>query len=479
MSIKKNYGFNLFNALLNIAFPIISFPYAARILSPEGIGKTMFIFSFAQYFALIAAFGIPIYGVKVVAAAARDKQALNKVSSELVSLSAMVTLVVLALYLLCIMLIPRFQADHTAYTIAGVLVAFSILNVDWFFGGIEKFKWIALRSLVVKSFSLLLLFLLVKTSEDSVGYLIFLVFLYVGNYLINFFLLIQKVTIRWTLKGLKKHFMPLLMIFSMTLATTIYTTLDTVLLGFLSDERQVGFYTAAVKLAKVAIPIMTSMGVVIIPKAMQLMNSKDKDGQLALYKKSFAFIAFLAVPIGVGIYTTSKEAILLFSGQAFAPAQQDVRVLALLPLLIGLGHFVAFQILIPFNKNKGMFIATFIGMLVFALLSFTLIPTYGSTGTAWANIITELTVTACYFIFVPLHIWKKLPWRDLIKALASALLFVPIQLFVQDLGLTAGYTFGLSCLLCVAVYFCLQHFLFKNQLTMQLLKELQNKLRHA
>jgi len=189
MSIKKNYGFNLFNALLNIAFPIISFPYAARILSPEGIGKTMFIFSFAQYFALIAAFGIPIYGVKVVAAAAQDKNALNRVSSELISLSGIITLAVLTIYLLIVSFIPRFQPDLTAYWVAGILVAFSVLNVDWFFGGIEKFKWIAFRSLAVKSLSLILLFVLVQEGEDTFGYLVFLLFLYVGNYLVNFFLL--------------------------------------------------------------------------------------------------------------------------------------------------------------------------------------------------------------------------------------------------------------------------------------------------
>lgn len=479
MSIKKNYGFNLFNALLNIAFPIISFPYAARILSPEGIGKTMFIFSFAQYFALIAAFGIPIYGVKVVAAAAHNQKALNKVSSELISLSGIITLTVLAIYLLCVSSIPRFQPDLPAYIVAGVLVAFSVLNVDWFFGGIEKFKWIALRALAVKSLSLVLLFVLVQNGEDTFGYLIFLLFLYVGNYIVNFFLLTTKVTIRWTLKGVKVHFMPLLMIFSMTLATTIYTTLDTVLLGFLSNETQVGLYTAAVKLAKVSIPIMTSLGVVVIPRAMHMMRNQDLTGQLKLYQKSFAFIAFLAIPISLGIYATGEEAILLFSGQAFSPAGAGVKVLALLPLLIGIGHFVAFQILIPFDKNKGMFVATFIGMLVFAVLSFTLIPSYGSTGMAWANLSTELVVTLCYFLFVPAGIWKQLPWKELPKALVIALFFLPIHWGIQSMNLTAGPTFGLSVLLCGTFYLAAQHYFFKNPMTHELLGNLQNKWKNG
>jgi len=475
MSIIKSYGFNLFNALLNIAFPIISFPYAARILSPEGIGETMFIFSFAQYFALLAAFGIPIYGVKVVAAAAQDKNTLNKVSSELISLSGVITLTVMTIYLLSVSLIPRFQPDLTAYLVAGILVAFSVLNVEWFFWGIEKFKWITLSSLAVKSLSLILLFVFVQKGDDTYGYLIFLLFLYVGNYLINFFLLMKRITFRWTLKGARVHFMPLLMIFSMTLATTIYTTLDTIFLGFLSNKTEVGFYTAAVKLAKVSIPIMTSLGVVVIPRAMQMMHNQDQSGQLKLYKKSFAFISFLAIPISLGIYVTGQEAILLFSGQAFFPAEPSVKVLALLPLFIGVGHFVAFQILIPFDKNKGMLIATFVGMLVFAALSFTLIPTFGSTGMAWANLSTELVVTVCYFFFVPAAIWKQLPWKELPKALVIALFFIPIHWGIQIMDLSTGPTFGLSVLICGTFYLAAQHYFFKNPLTHELLGYLLNK----
>lgn len=479
MSIKKNFGFNLLNALLSIAFPIISFPYAARILSPEGIGKTMFIFSFAQYFALIAAFGIPIYGVKVVAAAVRDQNTLNKVSSELISLSGLITLAVFIIYLLCVSLITRFQPDLTAYLVAGVLVTFTVLNVDWFFAGIEKFKWIALSSLVIKSLGLILLFVLVQKKGDTFGYLIFLLFLYVGNYLVNFFLLTTKVTIRWTLKGVKVHLMPLLMIFSMTLATTIYTTLDTILLGFLSNETEVGFYTVAVKLAKVSIPIMTSLGVVVIPRAMHMMHNQDLSGQLKLYQKSFAFITFLAVPISLGIYVTGQEAILLFSGQAFSSAEAGVKVLALLPLLIGMGHFVAFQILIPFDKNKGMLIATFVGMLVFAMLSFILIPSFGSTGMAWANLSTELVVTGCYFYFVPKAIWKQLPWKELPKAFVISLFFLPLHWGIQIMDLSSGPTFVLSVLICGTFYLAIQHYFFKNTLTHELLGSLFNRWKNG
>jgi len=241
----------------------------------------------------------------------------------------------------------------------------------------------------------------------------------------------------------------------------------------------VGFYTAAVKLAKVSIPIMTSLGVVVIPRAMHMMHHQDRSGQLKLYQKSFAFITFIAIPISIGIYATGEEAILLFSGSAFSPAETGVKILALLPLLIGIGHFVAFQILIPFDQNKGMFVATFIGMLIFAILSFALIPSYGSTGMAWANLSTELVVSLCYFFFVPAGIWKQLPWKELPKATGAALFFLPIHWGIQTLNLSVGTTFGLSVFICGAFYLATQHYFFKNPLTHELLGNLLNKWKNG
>lgn len=476
MSIQKNFGFNLFNAFLNIAFPIISFPYAARILSPEGIGKTMFIFSFAQYFALIAAFGIPIYGVKMVAAVSNKRQGLRRVTSELFSLSVLVTTVTLVLYYSSILLVPRFQDDLIPFVLAGALVALSIMNVDWYYGGIGKFKWIAMRSLLVKSLSLILLFFIVNTNQDTLGYLIFLIFLFGGNYIISFVFLFRSVKFNFTLLGLKKHLRPLVMIFSMTLATTIYTTLDTVLLGVLSNDIQVGFYTAAVKLSKVAIPIITSLGIVVIPRAMELINRKDTLGQFNLYRKSFSLISFLAVPICVGIFVTSQESILLFSGEAFKAAEVDVQILSLLPLLIGIGHFVAFQILVPFEKYKGMFISTVLGMMVFILLCFSLVPIMGSRGASISNIATELVVSICYLFFVPKAIRQHLPWSMLLKALIATAPFYPITRYVRYVIIQPFPSFSVSIILCALIYLLIQMYLFKNDNVKNILFFLKSKL---
>ncbi len=69
----KNYFYNLLLTLSNLLFPILSFPYISRVLGPEGLGKVQFVFSFAQYFAVIAGLGIPIYGMREIARYKDDK----------------------------------------------------------------------------------------------------------------------------------------------------------------------------------------------------------------------------------------------------------------------------------------------------------------------------------------------------------------------------------------------------------------------
>lgn len=476
MSLKKNYGFNLLNSLLNIAFPIVTFPYAAKILSPDGIGEVQFIFSFAQYFAIIATFGLPIYGVKAIAEVKANKKTLSRVTSELLLISIILASVVLIVYLVTIYNIPSFNASINQYLIAGLLILLSVFNVDWFFSGTEQFQIIALRSALVKIIGLTLLFSLVKTEADTFGYLIFLIFIYAGNYILNFLFIIKQVKISFKQLSLKRHIKPLVLILSMILATTIYTTLDTVLLGFLSTNSEVGYYTAAVKLSKVTLPVLTGMGLVVIPRAAKFIKDNDASKELRLYSKSFSFLILLAIPMSLGIFLLSEEAILLFSGPEFFGAIADVKILAALPLLIGFGHFLAFQVLIPNNKNKGMFYSTVIGMCVFGVLCFLLVPTMGSTGTAIANSSTELVVTIGYLYFIPRRIINALPWKKVIYALIASLTFIPTVWVIKALNAGIIFNFVSSTLLCAFFYFLIQHYMFKEALTKDIIDSIKLKI---
>lgn len=73
-SLKKNAIYTFIKALMNIIFPIISFPYASRVLMPEGIGKVNFANSIIDYFIIIASIGITTYAVREASQIRDDKE---------------------------------------------------------------------------------------------------------------------------------------------------------------------------------------------------------------------------------------------------------------------------------------------------------------------------------------------------------------------------------------------------------------------
>jgi len=119
-NVRKNYIFSLVLTGFNILFPIISFPYVAQVLGAVGVGKVQFILSFSQYFAMIAALGIPFYGARLIAQATHDQKLVNKTLSELVYIHIICSLVVAVLYLVIILSFPFFSRDRSLYFFAGI-----------------------------------------------------------------------------------------------------------------------------------------------------------------------------------------------------------------------------------------------------------------------------------------------------------------------------------------------------------------------
>ncbi|MCW3087837.1 MAG: O-unit flippase, partial [Sediminibacterium sp.] len=225
---KKNYFYNLLLSIANILFPILSFPYASRMLGPVGIGKVQLASSFAQYFALFAALGIPIYGMQEVARFRHNKTQLNKVFSELVITNFITSIVMTLLYGVVIFAFPYFGSNIELYLYAGLIILLGFSSIDWFYTGMEQFKPIALRSVFIKFVALLLLFFCVKTETDYKWYLLITVFSILGNNTISFFMIPGKVRIVFSGLALKRHLKPLFFILSTTIAASMYTILDTV-----------------------------------------------------------------------------------------------------------------------------------------------------------------------------------------------------------------------------------------------------------
>jgi O-antigen/teichoic acid export membrane protein len=473
---KVNYIYNLGLTVVNLVFPILSFPYASRILGPAGIGKVQFITSFAQYFALFASLGIPVYGIREIARARGDKLQVSKTFTELMTIFLVTSLIMGIAYLVFAFNLEGLKMDLQYHLYASMIVFLGFSSIDWFYAGIEEFKVIAIRSTIIKLMALIALYAFVKTTSDLFIYFIITIFSILANNIINIFSVWKKVDLVIRDLDFKRHKRPLLLIFGTTIASSMYTLFDVILLRFLSSEEAVGYYTSGVKLAKVTIPFVVSMGVVLVPKITTYLHEKNFTEFNSIIVKSYSFIILIAVPTGFGFLLLAKEFILVFSGPAFSDAILSMEILSFLPLFIGIGYLLGIQILIPSGNDKGLFISVVAGMCTSLLLNFLLVPRYHQEGAAIANLLSEIAVSASYFYFVKKNIPVHLPISYLGRAILSSLVFIPVVFLFRYLFPENYYLILLGSVGCsAALYGMIQLFVFKNALVLEIVNSILRK----
>jgi len=459
---RKNIVYNILLSFTNILFPLISFPYAARVLGPKGIGEVQFIMSFAQYFSIFAAIGIPIYGVRAIAKIRDDTSKLSSTFLSLSTLFFIASVAVTCIYFLIVGLHPYFSSNQHYYIIAGILVFLSFSYTDWYYSGIEAFHKITIRSIVVKSISLALLYTFVKTSSDIYNYLWISIFSILGNQVYNFLDIYLHLEIKKPVLSFSEHIKPLLLIFGATIASSIYTLWDTIILYFLTSPEIVGYYTVSTKLTKLIIPVITAIGGALIPTISYYYNKQQIDQAKTFLRSSLDVTIFITIPVTVGLMTLAPELIDTFAGKEFSPSILSMQIMSVLPIIIGIGHLLSFQWLIPFGKNKAVFVAMLVGLVVSMLSNLLLIPIYLDKGAAISTVITECIVCAAYYYYLRSERTISINKRLVFQTIFSSLLFIPIILLVRLTSDNNIVICILSIFTCVASYSLLQFFVFKN-----------------
>ncbi|MCQ2327678.1 MAG: oligosaccharide flippase family protein, partial [Bacteroidales bacterium] len=186
-SVKVNYILNLINTGTQLLLPLITFPYASRILFAEGIGKVNFFTSIITYISLFTCIGIPMYAIREIARVRDDEKKMSQTATEILLLHAGLTMVGYIIVALLCLFVPRISAEVPLFLLLSLTILFTAIGCEWFYQGIEDFAYITIRGLIVKALGIIFLFCFVKTREDIIPYAFFTVFGVLGGNLFNFF----------------------------------------------------------------------------------------------------------------------------------------------------------------------------------------------------------------------------------------------------------------------------------------------------
>lgn len=398
-NITKNYIYNLIYQILTIILPIITTPYLSRVLGADGIGIYGYTLSIVTYFTLIGALGISKYGQREIAYVQNDKENRSRVFWELNIIRIFTISITLLIFWLAFCLKGEYV---TYYRILLLELIAVLLDITWFFQGIEDFKKVVIRNIIIKLISVILIFVLVKKSEDLIKYFYIYAlsnFLGNGTLWINIKKYVRMVKINF--RDLKKHIKPMISLFIPQIATSIYTVLDKTILGILENNiSEVGYYEQSQKIIKIALTFVTTMSVVMLPRISNVYAKGETEKIKEYMEKSFNFNWFLSIPIIFGIIAISKNFVPWFYGSGYEKIIGLLIYTSPIILFIAFSTTIGSQYLISVKKQNVQTIAVGIGAIVNVILNFILIPKLKSVGAVIATVIAEFLIVITETIYV-------------------------------------------------------------------------------
>lgn len=390
MKTIKNYLYSSLYQLFLIIVPFVTIPYVSRVLGAELIGINSYTNTILSYFVLLANLGILMYGNRTVAYYRDSIEHRSKKFWEIISLKLIVSAIVYFLFLIFVFFYPNYRL---IFMIQSVQIIATALDISWLFDGMEDFKRTVVRNFLVKLTSVILIFTFVRSAEDFDKY----VWITVGATLIGNLTLwtyLHHYVVRIPIKELKlkEHFNPIISLFIPQIASTIFVSINKIMLGNLSTMSQTGYFENADKVVRVLLALVASVGVVIFPKVANAYKNNDKERVLKLTYLTFDAVNIIAIPMVVGIISISTIFSTIFFGTEFAGIDTVLSILVLELIFMGYSSVLGSQYLIATGQSRYLSIAVLGGIVSTAVASILLIPIYGAVGGAISSVIGEASI---------------------------------------------------------------------------------------
>ncbi|MBR0491341.1 MAG: flippase [Clostridia bacterium] len=422
-SIKKNYIYNLIYQSLTLVLPLVTTPYLSRILGSEPIGIYSYTYSIVSYFLLFGSLGVSLYGQREIAYVNEDVKKRKKIFWEIVACRFVTMFIAILIYFIFLARMGEYAIYYRIWLIELIAMAF---DISWFFQGMEDFKKTVIRNVIVRLASVTLIFVFVKSPEDLIKYItIYSIADLVGNlslwrYLPRYF------------KGIKigkikpfYHLHAIILLFIPQIANQVYNLLDKTMIGkIITDKSEVGFYEQGQKVIRVLLTVVTSLGIVMIPRMASTFASGNKKQIIEYMKKSFKFVFFLAFPIVLGLISVSKSFVPLFFGEGYDKVVTLLIVISPTIILTGMANVIGTQYLLPIKRQKEYTITITLGLVINFFLNYILITYYDSVGASIATVVSELIV-----VIAQLYVIRKdIKTKEVLK-LSIPYIFASLVMF--------------------------------------------------
>jgi O-antigen/teichoic acid export membrane protein len=396
MANQKNMGvnfiFSFLKTLMSVVFPLITFPYASRVLGPEYIGRIDYSYANVSYFVLIASFGISGYAIREGSKYRDNRKDISTFASEMLSINLFAVAVAYILFALFCCL-PKMSGYRDLMLVFSVTILLTPLGVEWLYNIFEEYRYITVRAFIFQIIAVIILFTCVKDRDDYIVYAVTLILSSVGSNIANIIRLRRFIDFKPRFnRELLRHIRPMLYIFVMAATSTIYLVMDRSMLGYITqDDTEVGLYTTAVKVVTVITSVITSIRTVVIPRSAYYVKSNpEKSDELNYMTLAAAYM--LSIPCAIGIGMLSRPVVVLFAGAEYVESASVLKIL-MFDLVFSVANGVIVNQIFIINKKEKLATAAIVSAAVVNLiLNFILIRMIGKYGAAISTCVSELVI---------------------------------------------------------------------------------------
>ena len=433
-NVKVNFIYQSAYQILTILLPMLTSPKISRELGADGIGIYSYTYSIVSYFVLIAKLGLDNYGNRCIASVRDDQAELNQTFSDLYSLHAIICAITMAVYGIYIMC---FGGEYKViFIIQGFYLIGQLLDINWFYFGIEKFKITVTRNAVIKISTVACVFIFVNSKDDVWKYVLILA---AGSAISEslVWLLVKRYIkfVRPNVRSYKKHLGPVIVLFIPSIAVSLYKVMDKIMLGAMSNTFEVGLYENSEKIINICLGFVTALGTVMMPRMSNLVATGHVEESEKMVQKSARFILILSYAMCFGVIGISKVFPTVFWGEEFSTCDALLTGLAMSLPFTAIANVVRTQILIPQHRDKDYVFAVCIGAVVNFMVNYICISRFNAFGAVIGTICAEVIVCLVQLVAVQ----KKIPiWKYIAQSVPYILIGIFMTVVVRAIGNSMG-----------------------------------------
>lgn len=463
-SLKKNFAWNSLLTISGYLFPLLTFPYITRVLGAENFGKANFAMSIVDYAILFSTLGLATIGYRYIPQCNDDREKREDVFNHLVTLHVIMTGIILVIYTICMFLVPQLSSNKPLYFIGATKIIFNVFLVEWLFQGMQDFKYITLRTILIRTIYVFSIFIFVRKSEDYDIYFILTIFQVVANAIINWRRTRRFVLFRFQIKGCKQYLFPVFSMGINRILFSFYLTFNVIYLGIVCGDLAVGYFSTATRLYTIFLSFLNAYNGVFVPYLNSLYGRNELGQFTRMIHYSFSIVGFVSIPLVIVCVLLAPEIIRIIAGKGYEPAILPFQIIIFQVFFIGLAQILENQILLSLKKFKEVLICTSIctSLSVIILLVFT--SKYGEVSAAYAVAIPHVLEAILLYYYAKKSLKFTFPYKEyvthFIVCVPIIVLCICLKLWLQNYFVLLLIGCGISMI----YYFIIEYYVVKQEM---------------